>query len=88
MTGIKAIAANEDHVVGPMTIRKSGRFWFRWQNFELSDDYFFNLKPHRDIIKINGDYVAFYRRKHVRDTLVSSNMVSDAISKLGKTPPD
>ncbi len=86
LSGIRTIDPKDNYVAGPWTVGKYGQFWFRWQSFELSDDYFLALKPHLDVVKIKGSYVAFYRRKYIRDTVTSSDAVSAALSTLSKTP--
>lgn len=63
----KKVKTAGDYLSGPWGFGRNGQFWFRWQGFTLTDDFF--LHSPSDVVKIKGTYTAFYRHKRVFDKL-------------------
>lgn len=69
--------ANTDYVSGPWGVGKS-KFWLKWQNFPLNDN-FFDPRPDPKTVEITGQYTAFYRHKHMKESLSVSQPITNAV---------
>jgi hypothetical protein len=71
---------NSDYYIGPW---KSGtdKFWYRWENHPITDDLFMS-RPTPESLSITGTYVAFYRRKHVKETVTVMSPMSNVINQI------
>jgi hypothetical protein len=81
----KTVDKNGDYVFGPFAWEKQ-QFWAKFTTFPLKDDLF-SSKPTPTTLTITGQYVAFFRRKHVNQTVSVSDRLADTILQLRKNPP-
>jgi hypothetical protein len=71
---------NSDYYMGPWKVGQD-KFWYRWENHPVTDDLFWP-RPTPKAVSITGSYVAFYRRKHVNETIGVLRPMNNAVSQF------
>jgi hypothetical protein len=79
----KVVDLDAVHIAGPWGFGRNGQLWWRWQNFALYDDVF-SSRPSDLRVKIKGQYVAFYRRNHLKETVSASAPMTDFGTQASK----